>query len=145
MGGGAGDLHHLVQLVNCVIGGDAAAIDVADDVAHLVIEIEVTDICRSRIGTGVSNSCTGRIAVGLLEIAAGRGIARRVIDVTVAVRVAFRKILVAIDIPLRVRLRGHLPEIVVGVQGHDRLHCRALDDRLVGAGEQMDSRLLGSD
>ena len=63
----------------------------------------------------------------------------------VAAGVALGIVGVGRDVPLGVGRRGHLAELVVGVERDDRLLGRPLDGRLVRAGQEGDGGVLLAD
>ncbi len=69
--GGANDLYNLIQLVDRIIGGDAATVYLTDHVSHLVILVKVTDIGQSRVGAGVADGGAHSIAGDLLKVTEG--------------------------------------------------------------------------
>ena len=111
------DLHHLVELVDGVVGGDAAAVDHAGHVADRVVGIARADARRRR------DSCR-ELRMG--AAASSRpfrcryppvsAIADRVVDDAVAVGVALGVVRVARDVRLGIDHARQLAEVVVGVE-----------------------------
>ncbi len=145
VGSSANDLHHLVQLVDHVVGGDAPAIHPTGDVAHGVVLVEVADGRRRRVAAGVAASGVDGITGHLLQVAASVVVARWVVNDAIPVRVSLRVIHVDIHVALGVRRAQYLAERVVGVQLHDLLCRVALDQGLVGSRQQVDSGILNTD
>ncbi len=136
MGCGASDLNNFIELVDRKVGGDAPAVDVANEIANAIVSVSRGHGNGGWIGPRVAAWIKCGIDNYLVKIAertspeAGRQVP------SISVWIVFRVVHVVREVPFGIASMRDLSVLIVGIEIDDGLGRSSFQNGLVGAGQQ---------